>query len=184
MLRSSLSSTILPPLAFMDLPPARISEVIRRMEGTRGDFAVPLWRGSLTGEYRIAAALPGGRLPAKVLDRTRPPTVIVLSGDPDFPAPTPPPTAFPKLGRYLEWAASIVIHATGGTRAHYAAVAAAVPIMRRVLLIETATVQEDAWIALVQAEAQRRERRGQRLPCLCWSATPRGGVHPVMEGAQ
>ncbi|WP_458094745.1 hypothetical protein [Roseomonas sp. WA12] len=184
MLHSHHRQAALPPLAFMDLPPATISEAIRRMEGARGDFAVPLWRGSLTGDYRIAVALPGGRLPAKVLDRTRPATVIVLSGDPDFPAPTPPPSAFPKLSRYLEWAASIVVHATGGTRDHYAAIAAAVPMMRRVLLIETATVQEDAWIALAQTEAERRDRQGQRLPCLCWSATPRGGIHPVQEGAR
>ncbi|MBP0446706.1 hypothetical protein J8J14_18170 [Roseomonas sp. SSH11] len=158
--------------------------MIRRMEGTGGDFAVPLWRGSLAGEYRIAAALPGGRLPAKVLDPKRPPTVIILSGDPDFPAPTPPPTAFSRLPRLLSWAASIVIHATGGARGHYAAIAAAVPIMRRVLLIETGTVMEDAWIGLVRAEAERRAKGGQRLPCLCWSATPRGGVHPVMEAGR
>ncbi|MCR0980630.1 hypothetical protein [Roseomonas populi] len=174
--------TTLPPLAFMDLAPAQISEAIRRMEGTPGDFAVPLWRGSLAGEYRIAVSLPGGRLPARVLDRQRPPTCIILSADPDFPAPTPPPTAFPKLSRYLDWAASVIVHATGGTREHYTTVAAATVIMRRILLIETATVQEDAWMALVQAEAERREKRGQRLPRLCWSATPRGGVHPVQEG--
>ena len=181
MLRSTSPATALPPLAFMDLPPAQLSQAIRLMEGTRGDFAVPLWRGSLTGEYRVAAALPGGRLPTKVLDPRRPPTVIILSGDPDFPAPTPHPTAFPRLPRFLAWAASIVIHATGGTRGHYAAVAAAVPIMRRVLLIETGTTMEDHWMALVQAEVERRERRGQKLPCLCWSATPRGGFHPVQE---
>jgi len=176
-----LGSTSMPPLAFMDLPPAALSEAVRRMEGTRGDFAVPLWRGSLSGDYRIAAALPGGCLPSKVLDTTRPPTVIILSGDPGFPTPTPPPEAFRKVGRYLAWAASIVIHATGGTRAHYAAIAAAAPRMRRVLLIETGTPQEDAWSALAQAEAERRKARGQHLPCLCWSATPRGGFHPVEE---
>ena len=182
MLHSHSRHSILPPLAFMDPPPVALSEAIRRMEGTRGDFAVPLWRGSLAGEYRIAAALPGGRLPSKVLDHSRPATVIILSGDPDFPAPTPPPSAFPKLSRYLGWAASIIIHATGGTRDHYAAVAAATTTMRRVLLIETATTQEHAWTAVVQAEGERRAARGLRLPCLCWSATPRGGFHPVGAG--
>ena len=179
-----LGSTSLPSLAFMDLPPAAVSEAVRRMEGTRGDFAVPLWRGSLSGEYRIAGALAGGLLPAKVLDPARPPTVIILSGDPDFPTPAPPPEAFRNVRRYLAWAASIVVHATGGRREHYAAVAAAVPVMRRVLLIETSTTQEDAWMALVQAEADRRRARDQHLPCLCWSATPRGGLHPVMEDRQ
>lgn len=184
MLHSTPRSATLPPLGFMDLPPAALSEVVRRMERTRGDFAVPLWRGSLAGGYRIAAAMPSGVLPAKVLDATRPPTIIILSGDSDFPAPTPPPGAFWKVRRYLAWAASVVVHATGGKREHYAAVAAAVPIMRRVLLIETGTTQEDAWMALVQAEAAQRKVHGQALPCLCWSATPRGGVHPVQENAR
>lgn len=182
MLHSTSRTAALPPLAFMDLPPVALSEGVRRMEGTRGDFAVPLWRGSLAGEYRIAATMPGGALPAKVLDTTRPPTVIILSGDPDFPTPPPPPQAFRRVPRYLAWAASVVIHATGGKREHYAAIAAAVPIMRRVLLIETGTTQEDAWMALVQAEAERRKARSQHLPRLCWSATPRGGFHPVESG--
>ncbi|WP_424135145.1 hypothetical protein [Roseomonas chloroacetimidivorans] len=176
--------TILPPLAFMDLPPLALTQAIQRMEGTRGDFAVPLFRAALAGDFRVSCAMPGGRLPAKVVAPHRPPSLIILSGDPDLGTPTPPPEAFAHVTRYLRWAASIVIHATGGTRAHYAAVAAATTIMRRVLLIETATSQEDAWMALVQAEGERRGKSGQRLPCLCWSAKPRGGFHPVQEGTR
>jgi hypothetical protein len=181
MLHSHHRLAALPPLAFMDLPPGTLSEAIRLMEGTRGDFAVPLWRASLAGEFRIACAMPGALLPAKALDVARPPTCIILSGDPDDASATPPPTAFKKVRRYITWAAAIVIHATGGTRETYAAVAATVPRMRRVLLVETGTRQEDAWIALARAEAERREKRGQLLPCLCWSAKVRGGFHPVSE---
>ncbi|MBB5695519.1 hypothetical protein [Muricoccus pecuniae] len=167
------------PSHFMDLPPALLSECIARNEGGRGDFSIPLLRASLAGEFRIVGVLPGGRVPPRAMEPTRPPTLVIVSGDPNFPEPTPPPSAFPKVQKAIRWAATIIVHATGGRREDYATVAAAVPILRQVLLIETGTSQEDAWLRLVSAEVDRRARSGAKLPVLVFSARPRGGFHPI-----
>ncbi|HEY8612344.1 MAG TPA: hypothetical protein VIL69_13760 [Roseomonas sp.] len=168
-----------PGVACLDQP-GQISKLIAALDGTGHAFALPLYRAALAGELAMAALLPGGRVPTRLLDHTRPPTVIVVSGDPANPTEAAsPPEAFPQARRLLAWSASVMLHATGGKEAHYRAVVAGAKAWRRVLLIETATSQEDAWLALVEAERERRLASGRVFPAVCISARPRGGVHPV-----
>jgi hypothetical protein len=164
--------------------PSDVSAIIAKLEGTEGAFLLPLYRAALAGETRVLTLLPGGRVPQRMLEHTAPNTVIVLSGDPGLGHDTPSPDAFPQARRLLAWAASTMIHAAGGQAGHYAAVVDAVRLVRRVLLIETATAQEDAWRDLARAEHERRERVGRALPTLVVSARPLGGVHPIQESGR
>ncbi|WP_426958334.1 hypothetical protein [Muricoccus radiodurans] len=162
--------------------PRVISEVIARLRGGPGAFAVPLYAAALAGEIRLLIVMPGGRVPMRFLDHAQPPTVVALGGDPGAQEAASPPTDFPQVPRLIRWAASTLVHATGGQAAHYRMVVDTARLMRRVLLVETATAQEDAWTKLVRDEMRRREETGRRMPSLVISARPKGGVHPVQEG--
>ncbi|MCK8786749.1 hypothetical protein M0638_20465 [Roseomonas sp. NAR14] len=164
--------------------PAMLSAVIRQIDGSPHAFAIPLYRAALAGDLKLALLAPGGRVPARVLDHTRPPTVIVVSGDPASGGPAPAPEAFPQARRLLAWSAAVMLHASGGAARDYEAVADAARLVRRVLLIETATAQEAAWYDLVRGEEERRNAAGRHLPALIISAKVRGGVHPVAEGTR
>ena len=162
--------------------PAQLSAVITRLQNTGHAFSLPLYRAALAGELGLVLVAPGGRVPARLLDHRRPPTVVVVCGDPEVAAPTPPPDAFPQARRLLAWTASAMLHATGGREEHYRGAVEAVRVIRRVLLIETATAQENAWLALLHQEVDRREVAGRTLPVLVLSARLQGGVHPI-QGA-
>jgi hypothetical protein len=161
--------------------PADISALIAKLEGTDGAFLLPLYRAALAGDLRVVTLHAGGRIPGRLLEHTEPATVVVVGGDPDARA-TPAPEAFPQARRLLAWAASTILHATGGLAAHYAAAVEAARFTRRVLLIETGTAQEDAWLDLLKGEDERRKDSGRRLPALVISARPRGGFHPIDGG--
>jgi hypothetical protein len=164
--------------------PAMITEAVARLRGTDGAFAIPLLTAALASEIRVLAVMPGGRVPVRLLEHTCPPTVIIASGDPGVGHITPTPESFPQARRLLGWAASTIIHATGGQEAHYRAVVEAAKLVRRVLLIETATAQEDAWTELVQAVGERRQHVGRRIPTVVISARLRGGAHPKRDDAR
>ncbi|WP_426958396.1 hypothetical protein [Muricoccus radiodurans] len=159
--------------------PDDLSALIQGLEGTPGAFVVPLYRAALAGDLRVLALLSGGRIPQRFLEHTEPPTVVQISGDPGGGHPTPPPEAFSQARRLLGWAASVMLHATGGRAEHYTAVVEAARLVRRVLLIETGTAQESAWLELIRAEGERRDAAGRRLPTLVLSARVVGGFHPI-----
>ncbi|MFT8247252.1 hypothetical protein [Roseomonas sp. BN140053] len=164
--------------------PAQLSAVIEKMRGGPIAFAVPLIAAALAGDLRVLVLSPGGRAPVRLLDHACPPTVVVLGGDPGPRVLTPGPEAFPQARRLLAWSAYTMLHASGGQEEHYSAVVEAARLVRRVLLVETATDQEDAWRELLQAETDRRGGAGRHLPSLIISARDRGGVHPVKEGSR
>lgn len=164
--------------------PAAISQMIAALQGTPQAASLPLFRAALAQELVVANLLPGGRVPTRLLDFCRPPTVIVVAGDPSNPAQAAqPPERFPQARRLLAWSAGCMVHGTGGKEAHYQTVVTAAKARRRFLLIETCTAQEIAWLDLVQAEGDRRRAAGRDFPAIVVSARPRGGVHPVTGAA-
>jgi hypothetical protein len=152
--------------------PAELSRVIATARGTPGEHMVPVVQADLAGEIRLLLVVPGGRVPTKLLDRRDPPTLLILGGDPGSARITPGPSAFPQVRRLLGWAGATMLHAAEGKVEHYSAAIDATRLVRRVVLIETAPDQQDAWYSLVLAETQRRERSGQQLPTLVISPRP------------
>ena len=176
--------TGVPPVALMDLTGRQLNEAIGCMRGTRGAFAIPLLQGALAGDYQFAFAMPGGRLPTKIFHPGRPSTVVVLSGDPDAGAPTPPPAAFPQAVRFVRWADAAVLHAAGGAPEHYSWIAEVARSTRRLLVVETGSAAELAWVSLLRDETRRRAREGRVLPVTVLSAQVAGGFHPMREAAE
>ena len=178
-----LPSSVL-PVALMDLTGRQLNEAIGSMRGTRAAFAVPLLQGALASDYRFAFAMPGGRLPTQIFHPGRPSTVVVLSGDPDPGIPTPPPEAFPQAIRFVRWSDAVVVHAAGGLPEHYSWIAEAARSTRRMLVVETGTAAEGAWVGLLRDETRRRAREGRVLPVTVLSAKVAGGFHPMQEAAE
>jgi hypothetical protein len=127
--------------------PAAIADHIVRSEAAGYGHAAPLLRAAAAGQLAAAFALPGCRLPLRVLDagRWRGPVVAVLAGDVQ---PSAGPGDFPQARRLLAWSRWTMLHGTGGEPWHYAAVVEAALRFRRVLLVECASATLPAWKAL------------------------------------
>jgi hypothetical protein len=107
-------------------------------------------------QYPLLQALYAGRLAyLPVTRKTSATTVkrwtaaitlpgIATIGDDDHD-PLDGPATWPVAARLLKWASLVIIHGTGGHPAHYAAAALTTELHKRVVLIECASKQLDAW---------------------------------------
>lgn len=164
--------------------PAIINSALTNARRAQCEFVEPLLWGAAFGEFILMALSPGGRVPLRLMKPGRPPTVIIVGGDPPDGSPAPPPHAFAQKATLVSWARSVIVHATGGERDHYEAVVAEAKWHRKVLLIETTSAQEAAWMGLATAEVRRRAAEGRTPPrVFLRSATLLGGVHPVARTA-
>ncbi|MBP0466212.1 hypothetical protein J5Y09_19960 [Roseomonas sp. PWR1] len=135
---------------------ARISAVIGWQEAAGYGFRNALYRAVLAGDLALVELLPRSRLPREAL-WSKAPTVIVVGDDAGISSG---PADFPDAGRLFPWAPRVMIHAAGGELRHYEWVVAAAQIFRRVLLIETTTAAEPAWMDLAERERDRRASEG------------------------
>lgn len=133
---------------------AQMADAIMRLTQAGQPHHVPLLRAAMAGDLRVCFVAAGQRMPLRLLDmvRDRRPLVVVLADDGLHPAG---PAGYPQARRLMGWAASIVIHAAAGEAWHYAAVAEATRLCGRVLLVETCTAHQGAWVALKAAVAPR-----------------------------
>lgn len=136
---------------------ATMNAIIQAQEA--GGFAVrnELYRAALAGD--LAAVLevaPRGRVSRDML-WTNAPTVAVINDDGGLSCG---PQDFPDAARLFAWARRVMIHAAGGEAVHYAWTVEAARIFRRVVMVETTTLAEPAWMALAERERDRREAEG------------------------
>jgi hypothetical protein len=158
--------------------PRDVSALMAAQDAAGFGFRNVLYRGALAGEYRLTELLPHSRIPLKLLRPGNPPTVVVVGDDAGLSAG---PHDFPQARRLLAWAQRCMIHATGGEEQHYRLVADAARGARRVLLVETFTAAEPAWLALVEDEQARRLKAGlPLLPTLLVQAPAHMPPHPTV----
>lgn len=140
-----------------------------------------LYRGALAGDFRVVELLPRARVPQHLLRDRCPNTVIVVGDDAGISSG---PADFPQAIQLLRWAQRVMVHAAGGAEQHYALAAAAARQCRRVLVIETRTKAEPAWMALAEAEHDRRVAAGLPLLRVLLIQVPGDQpAHPIEGGA-
>ncbi|BDG74082.1 hypothetical protein [Roseomonas fluvialis] len=135
-----------------------INRIIRPQEAGGFEFRNALYRAHLAGDVgALIEVLPRGRVPRQAL-WSAVTTIAVIGDDAGLSSG---PGDFPDAGRLLTWAQRVMIHAAGGTTCHYDWAVAAARIHRRVLLVETNTAAEPAWMHLAERERDRREAEGR-----------------------
>lgn len=161
----------------MDIPriktPAQFAEIIARLTQAGEAHHLPLYRAAMRDELRFAFVQPRGqRLPLRLLDMTRDrrPFVVILADDGMNPAG---PDGYPQARRLLQWAAYIVVHACGGEAWQYQAIAEAARACGRVVVVETDTAHQAAWLAL-------KERMAPRTGGMALVVRPGAPAHPMM----
>jgi hypothetical protein len=152
--------------------PAKLSEMLVRLEAGGDTWHSPLIRATIAGELAYILVPPGGAVPLSYLDPTRQrlPLAVVLGGDPGIIGAGAGPDAYPQTKQLLQWARGIFLHGAGGEAWHYKAVVNATLDTRRLLLVETDSAQLHDWIAA-------KERIAPRTRGLIWRVEP-GDVHP------
>ena len=135
-----------------------INRIIRAQESAGYAFRNPIYRAALAGDLgAIVEVLPGGRVPREALWSDAA-TVAVIADDAGL---SRGPADFPDAERLFAWARRVMIHAAGGEAFHYEWTVKAARIFRRVLMVETTTAAEPAWMALAERERDRREAEGR-----------------------
>lgn len=147
--------------------PASIAAAIAILQAGGEGFRIPLLRAVLRREIALGVASPGRQAPLRELNRTGKPAILLILDDYDHPGP-PGWACAPAA---MRWARRAMLHGTGGIAEHYELAVKAALVARRLILVETASAQLDAWSALaLSALAPGRVLRIQPPP---------GGVHPV-----
>jgi len=165
-------------MAAMFRTPATLNWAIRTQEAHGFGFRNPLYRAALAGDLAgIIEVPPRGRLPRNVF-WTEATTVAVIGDDAGLSSG---PADFPDAARLFAWARRVMIHAAGGEAVHYEWLVQAARIHRRVLLVETTTAAEPAWMAFAECERDRREAEGREPFALLLIQVPANlPPHPVV----
>jgi hypothetical protein len=162
---------------FVSDQPAVVSGLMTAQAAAGFGFRNPAYRGALAGDYRLIELQPGTRTPAPWLWRDAPNTLVIVGDDGGRSCG---PQDFPQARRLMALAERIMLHAAGGEEAHYRLLAEAARLNHRVLLIETNTLAEAAWTALLQDEIARRVRGGlPQLAVLAITVPPNMPPHPT-----
>lgn len=109
-------------------------------------WAVPLYRAVRAGDINLITPQRDAQVQKAVLANTRRPCVVLL-GDDDYRSTGPAGWACAR--RVRAWGGGAVLHATGGEARHYEAAVAAAVAYQRLILVETASTQQDAWLAFL-----------------------------------
>ena len=135
-----------------------INAIIELQEACGYGFRNPIYRAALAGELgAVIEALPHSRVPREALWH-KAPTVAVIADDAGLSSG---PSDFPDAERLFGWARRVMIHAAGGEAFHYEWVVEAARLFGRVVMVETTTAAEAAWMALAERERDRREAEGR-----------------------
>lgn len=158
---------------------ATVSAMIRAQDACGFGFRNPLYRAALAGDCRVMEVMPGAtaRMLKPFLALTGA-TVAVIGDDGGISSG---PQDFPQARRLFGWASKVLVHACGGEPHHYEWVVAAARPGRRVLLVETTTFAQPAWMQVAEDERDRRARK--RLPpidMLLIEVPPHLPAHPLV----
>ena len=159
-------------MAFLRLKtPQQMAEAVVYLSRSGFGHHVPLLRAAMAGTHRICFVPPGFTMPLNLLDMTqdRRPLIVVLQDD--GPNPTGP-SGFAQARRLLKWAASVLVHACGAEPYHYTGAVVMAGVKERLVLVETCTAQQAAWLALKDAVAPR-------TPGVVLAVRPGDLAHPV-----
>jgi hypothetical protein len=139
---------------------ATLSAMIQAQDARGFGFRNALYRRALSGDVRVMEVLPGvtGRLLKPYLRRPGG-AVAVIGDDGGISAG---PVSFSQARRLFGWASHVMLHAAGGELEHYQIVADTAAAGAHVLLIETCTSHEAAWVHEAGEERERRARKGMR----------------------
>jgi hypothetical protein len=149
-----------------------MAEAITRLTQAGYGFQAPLFRAAMDGDIRLCFVAAGQRMPLRLLDMTRDrrPLAVILADDGPAPAG---PDGFPQTRRLMCWASFCMIHAAGGEPWHYAAAAEMARGGRRVLLVETSTAHQAAWVEV-------KNRTARHTPVLVLAVRPGTPPHPFL----
>ena len=146
-----------------------MADIAVRLTQAGEPHLVPLIRATMDRALRFVIVAPGKRVPLRMLqDKPGRPLAVILSGDGKAAVG---PDAFPQARRLLRWTRGIMVHATGGKLEHYAEAARATVLTRRLVVVETDTAHEAAWLALAASTAPG-------TPMLRITAPPGAAPHP------
>lgn len=152
---------------------------IMRLQAARG-FAHRnvAYRAALAGEIRLLDIPPGPTPRLKPLLRQPGPAVAIIGDDGGISSG---PRDFPQARRLIDWSTHIMVHATGAEEDHYRLVVEAARNGGRVLMVETNTAAEAAWMALAEAEIERRKAKRRPGPAVLLIQVPAHmPPHPLM----
>jgi len=149
--------------------PAAFAEMIAQADRFGCGHIVELLRPAMQGELNVILPTPETRMPPlhRMAQHGRP--VVVLVGDDDY-VPGGPAT-WACAAKLRQWAGFAMVHGTGAKPEHYAAAAMLTRVHRRLLLIETSSVDAQAWAGFLR-------ERSPVLPFM--GLLPPDGAHPVM----
>lgn len=157
-----------------------ISRLMQLQEAAGLGFRNAVYRAALAGNLAIAEVLPGVVLPPDLLRKPHP-VVVILGDDAGI---SNGPADFPQARRLLRWAGFALVHAAGGETDHYAAIADVARACKNILVIETHTAAEAAWMHLVRRERGIRLRKKRpALSALLIQVPPDAAPHPVARTA-
>lgn len=140
--------------------PVTVSLMIEAQAALGDGFRNCIYRRALAGDIRLIEVQPG--ITAKVLKpylALGGGIVAIIGNDAGV---TSGPDSFGQARRLLGWASHAMVNAAGGQDIHYQAAADTAAAGASVLLIETHTLAEAAWMELAAEERDRRAKRRQR----------------------
>lgn len=159
---------------------ATLSAMIRAQDARGFGFRNALYRRALAGDVRVMEVLPG--ITARILKpflRLSGGVVAVIGDDAGI---SEGPPSFSQARRLFGWASHVMLHAAGGEAAHYQIVADTAAIGANVLLVETCTLHEAAWVQVAAEERDRRQRkRLQPFAMLLIQVPANAAPHPALE---
>lgn len=130
---------------------------------------VPLLMASYRDEISLVGAHRGAKIPLRILDRAKMPSVVLI-GDDYGDGLDLGPAGWPGLPRVTRWARLAIINATGGVREHYEQFVTFATDYRKLLVVETGTARADAWLDVC---------RVARVPTIVMRPED-GGIQPAM----
>jgi hypothetical protein len=157
---------------------ATVSAMIRAQDARGFGFRNALYRRALAGDVRVMEILPGAT--ARILKpflRLSGGTVAVIGDDGGI---SQGPESFSQARRLFGWASHVMVHAAGGEAVHYQLVADTAAAGAHVLLVETTTCAEAAWMHMAAEERDRRAAKRRRPFALLLVQVPPGmPAHPL-----
>jgi hypothetical protein len=130
---------------------AQIAELILRLEQAGEGYRVPLIGTAMTGQIALTAASNGEPVQAPFLKQAHPTAILLLDDHPDATGPK----RWKQIRRLLRWSNSVMLHATGGQRQHYAMAVGFTILTKRLLLVEMRHEHHAEWHALAMEYAPR-----------------------------
>jgi hypothetical protein len=137
------------------------------MYATCAPWRLPVIRAVLDGHLYYAEVACGiGRQYTKAavkhLGGVKRPTLASVADDDEMSCTGP--SGFSAVSKLIDWANRVILYSTGEDAAFYRLAVAAAIQFRRVLLIETTTALEGAWLRIIPMQSQCCELQFRMVP--------------------